>query len=811
MSSPVWVLSVDLQTKTATFTSGLADAARSARGSFQSIRDDARSMGDGVSQGATNVRAGIGLIDNTIRGKHAAAMADLIREFQHTALVMNALPFAVTIGGIAAIAGIVVGVVAKYREWREEQEKLAADQTKLGTAANESFQALDTRLLQAEKRADELRNDHLGALRVELKLIDRESFGELVKQFDLVAKAADAVFADLTGHWYTFGIGSDGAKHALEQFKTQYDSLLAKGDEKGASDLLAGTKKSAEDVLKYQNQARSNQGTRTATGTTGDYSKVLQAENELKKAGVGYTDHEVKSQQALVDALNAQVTAQAKIAALAKAQGDNAKTATGNEAAARASEAARQAVSSQLAMAEQVLAGDKATAAARLQIIQASVAVRLQSELDFAARDRDVKLAANSADLSALNKTGADYANQVKANANKALEIAQQYDSQVAELKARASVEQNAKDIADLEAGERAKIEATQAGTLARLVAIDAGIKAGEAAALQESDFYRSLASERVQTIRQMALEESKLKAEAGKESADNVLKMAQLELAAQQEAQQLLDSGRRVQESQRIAEQVDAANRELAIKLAANLQEQGALDTQNKDYLNKLKALQDQESQLIRAHENQVTAIKEQAEAARNARVLSAEQRAEQQMAQGLTSLITRHQTFAQMVQQYSQEAAGSLVRLAIASIDANERTKMSDAAKAARDAFKGAMSAIPAPFNLVAAPLAGAAAFTTMMGFAGGTDMVPGVGRGDVVPAMLTPGEGVVPGGVMDGLRNVAKNGGFGQQPGMTVHVRPTYHLQALDGKGVGEVLEKHTGVLQKHFEGTLRKMNR
>ena len=48
MAQPVWTLSVDLQTKTATFTSGLADAARSARGSFDEIKDGARQMSAGV-------------------------------------------------------------------------------------------------------------------------------------------------------------------------------------------------------------------------------------------------------------------------------------------------------------------------------------------------------------------------------------------------------------------------------------------------------------------------------------------------------------------------------------------------------------------------------------------------------------------------------------------------------------------------------------------------------------------------------------------------------------------------------------------
>ena len=91
---------------------------------------------------------------------------------------------------------------------------------------------------------------------------------------------------------------------------------------------------------------------------------------------------------------------------------------------------------------------------------------------------------------------------------------------------------------------------------------------------------------------------------------------------------------------------------------------------------------------------------------------------------------------------------------------------------------------------------------AFASVMAFAGGTDYVPGVTRGDTVPAMLTPGEGVVPGGVMDGLRTMARNGGLGGGQGQTVHVhvRPTYHVQALDGSGMSAVLEKAHNAARK-----------
>jgi len=55
MSAPVWVLSVDLQTKTATFQTGMADAAKAARSSFGEIRDGAKEMAGGVGEASGRV------------------------------------------------------------------------------------------------------------------------------------------------------------------------------------------------------------------------------------------------------------------------------------------------------------------------------------------------------------------------------------------------------------------------------------------------------------------------------------------------------------------------------------------------------------------------------------------------------------------------------------------------------------------------------------------------------------------------------------------------------------------------------------
>ena len=85
-----------------------------------------------------------------------------------------------------------------------------------------------------------------------------------------------------------------------------------------------------------------------------------------------------------------------------------------------------------------------------------------------------------------------------------------------------------------------------------------------------------------------------------------------------------------------------------------------------------------------------------------------------------------------------------------------------------------------------------------------------MPGVGRGDIVPAMLTPGEGVMPKPVMDGLKQQAEHGNMNAKGDTHVHVhyRPTVH--AMDGASVARVLDKHSDKFEAHLVKVLRGRN-
>lgn len=107
-----------------------------------------------------------------------------------------------------------------------------------------------------------------------------------------------------------FGAGAEGAKHALTQFKTEYDNLLAQGKEQEASGLLSGTLERAKQVLALQEQANKSQHENTSSPAT------FEAIRKLQQEGIKDTDEAVAAQRELVDTLQAQVNVQTSLNAL---------------------------------------------------------------------------------------------------------------------------------------------------------------------------------------------------------------------------------------------------------------------------------------------------------------------------------------------------------------------------------------------------------------------------------------------------------------------------------------------------------------
>ena len=803
MSAPVWVLSVDLQTRTASFQTGLGEAARSARSAFAEIKQGGNEMGRAVSGNMMEARHGVMLLGEEFGIHLPRALTTFIASIGPIGAAMEAaFPFL----AIAVGATLLIQALARVHE---AGQKLTEDQIKFGTAAQSALNALDDKLLQAGIRADELRNDHLGELAKQLELIDHQSMSELAHTFGELAKAADVVFGDITSHWYTFGIGSDGAKHALDQFQAQYESLLALGKDKEAADLLMGTRKSAEHILEMQKQALANTGDWTGPKEGADLGASQRALIELQKAGVGVTDNEVAAQEALVDTLNKQLTAEGKIAELKKMDSANARRGAAGAMSSQASAAAREAAESQTRMGTAAVGADKAVAEAQLTIKRGSVEERLALDIDFANREFAVQMAGNAALIAGLNKLGTDYPNQLKELQDKALELTAQNANTIAELTAKTSVAAAARDLQILEQSEREKIELTQRGTQDKLAAINAALKQEESLNLQDTAFYRELQSQRVQGTEQALEEDRRLSEEAGIKAAENEQKIGELKLAAFKANQALQDSAHRISMTQKVAEETQAANAEYALQIRSNAQKLAALDKSGKDYQNKLKELQDKEKQLDQQHENEVAAIREKAEEEQNQRILAARQKFDDAIASSLTKSIMGHQSWAKTLDTLGDQMISGMIQNTLKYILNNKSQQMSDARAAAASAYKSGEQ-IGGPIGLILGPTFAAAAFAGVMAFERG-GIVPGVGRGDIVPSMLTPGEGVVPGSMMDKLNDMANRGGMAGGTTNHVHMHVTQHLSALDGDGMTSVLEKHADQLHQHITNTLRKMNK
>jgi hypothetical protein len=718
MSNQVWSLSVDLQTKTATFSTGLADAARNARGSFADIKDGAADMARSTSGSMMESRHGVMLLGEEFGVHLPRALTSFIASIGPVGAAMaEAFPFLAIIVG----ATLLLEHLAKLKEKGEE---LTRSQEKFGTTVANVLNGLNDKLLEAGIRTDELNNDHLGALEKQLQLIDHASLKDLTGALDTMAKAADLTFAQLKTSWYQFGAGSTGAKSALEDFQSQYDKLLAQGKQGEAADLLAGTRKSAEHVLALQKQIQAAANAKGAAIYIEGLPQMQSQINELEKSKVGYTKKEIESQETLLDTLNAQAQVQEKVAALKKAQTDNAVHTTDDK-----------------------IAGDS----------------------DKAAREQ----AANQ-------RKSDDEAEKLREEAYKTA-------------------------VEGLQENERQKIAATREGSAARLAAIDAAIKEEEGKGLQETGFYKSLLNSRVNLTRQMDEEIKKLNAEAGKESAEHTAKMGELMLAADRQAGQLRVSEGRMSLQERLDMEMSFNAREYDLKKQELQNEITALDTSDKEYENKKKALNNKILELDQQLANQDAALTNQAQQKEIAGIQALQKRLIDAYANGFTQVLMRKESFSHMMRQMdtqmATDALKSALQLSMELATVQGRKRFGDARTAAADAFASAG-------NPILGTVLAATTFAEVMALESG-GIVPGVGKGDIVPARLEPGEGVLNNRVMDGLRNVSRGGGAS---GGEVHNHFSFspQIHAVDSEGVDRMLTKHHQVFQKHIASHARRLN-
>lgn len=282
---------------------------------------------------------------------------------------------------------------------------------------------------------------------------------------------------------------------------------------------------------------------------------------------------------------------------------------------------------------------------------------------------------------------------------------------------------------------------------------------------------------------------------------------MTQLEIKGEQQRNAALVSMRLMTAQQALNAEAQAEQRLFEMKRNGIQNELSQLDQYDAQYQVKQKQLNNKLEELEKEHNNQMAQITRQGEEQRKQIILQTEQQIEDGFNRSLAQSIVQGKNFAAAMRQTATQVLESFIESALRKMEIDAMTKGSSARVAAANTY-AATSAIPL-VGPVLAPAAAAAAFAAVSAFEGG-GIVPGIGNGDSVPALLEPQEMVLPKPLSQGLKEMIEGGG---SKGQSVSVRhsPTYNVQMIDGSGVRNMLEKHNEEFENHFHRTLRRMNK
>ena len=689
MAQPVWVLSVDLQTKTATFQSGMADAAKAARGSFNDIKAGADEMGRATSGSMMEARHGVMLLGEEFGIHLPRALTSFLTSLGPVAGVMQAaFPFLAIIAGVT----LLIEHLDKMKSAAQQVGEKAAAWSKL-TSASEEY-------------GDSLRvtNEHL---KQTLSALNGGTTNNLALALKEAAVQADHLAAHL----------QEDLDKSLKLVEGQQVSLWSKLlNSEGSADV---TDKLRSDFEKAK-------------------AVIEQGKESIRKASESGNKESVQAAET-----SARVNAQKELGSMIVWVGQQLDEA-----------AVKQQKFNAASLAEKVGSADYTDQTQRIAILRG--------------------------ELSNLHE---QYDSTTLAFSNEALKIK------------IAGVQDAKKQIIDI-------IGLVGPYTAMREKMVKADEKADEDLMRMQSDVTRLFARE--------LEEQNKLQEEAGKERAAHGMKMAELQAAADREAGQMRKSLTRMSAAEILDMELGFAAQEYSAKQQALQAELAAIAESDKDKENKRLVLNNKLLELDKQYQVQTQSLEEQSRLKQLASLQAAENRMKAEYARGFSEVIMRKESFGKMAQQIDSQIATGMLQNAIMSMMTLDMTKEKEAAAAARKGFLWGWEH-GGPAAPILAPALGAMAFAAEMAFAEG-GIVPGVGVGDIVPAMLTPGEAVLPKALTESLTNRAKFGDSGNGGGdVHVHLHSSPTIHAIDGASVQGMLDQHGEKFIRHATNHLRKMNR
>jgi hypothetical protein len=717
MAAPVWVLSVDLQTRTATFQSGMGDAAKAARGAFTEIKSGADEMGRETSGSMMEARHGVMLLGEEFGVHLPRGVTTFLASLGPVAGVMEAaFPF------LAIIAGATV-LLNHLASLKEAAAKMSTGFTKLDDGIRTHIDELD---------------------------LSTQKFKDLI--------------AKLEGKPY------NGAAAALLEAKVAADHL---------SDSLSGDLQKIEELLKesahgslmtfLMGENSSNQAKDIAQSLAAQLSNIPHDSNFSANMQAALKDAWLKAQ---VDIKSNEV----------KGSSDDNKG---------------------LQELQQALSGYSH----ELEAVGTNDAWKKQYENISHAVEESHKLSASNTEINSsyakLTDWVVEYGKAVRSipkdsSGTKALEETLKDFSQMAAA-ARAADEVMIK--ADREAAAGTK-EIADAAAEQKLSAVknelSEGLISKREAIQQEMELDKQALARKVDDIATAAAEQIKAyqhEQEVAKQSASN-----QSALGVKKGDSGYVDY---LGEVANLQTKIDATGAKANADVqAATLHTATTLGTLN-------SALQGTEA-LWRNYFQRMKSETADLATTINSTLQGSFTKLEDGFAGAMARSIVEGKSFGKEMMSVGREVSESMIEGLIRWGVQDLITKMGMKASAASLAGANAtasMAAAPWPVDM-GAPAFGATMMGTALAFDKG-GLVPGVTNFDSVPAMLTPGEAVLPKRLTDNLMH----GNTGESSGakeIHVHHHNTFKVQALDSEGVDRVLTKHSDTFERHFTNHVRKMN-
>jgi len=731
--SEVGALIVKLQAETAQFREDMGKVKQD----LDDLGKKGGEAGEGISGGMHEARGGLMLAEESVGVHLPRHLNALIAQIPGVGAAFAAM---LPIFGVIMAIEIIAKLIQAHKEARDEAEKMGQSQIILGTTIQNVFNNLDDKLLQAGIKADELSGNHLAALHKQLALIDHQSFKELAQQFDYVAKAADAAFSQIKTHWYEAGQGAVGAKHAFDEFKVGYDSLLAQGKTEEAAARLEAYANKAKQVLELQKTASS----KTSDGSEAAYMKFQAARNELDKEHIGWNEKEIAAQEDVVAAYNATAVVVQKVAELTK-----------DEKAAASTKEVHNVLQDEANLQKIVTAGvdQHASALRRLAQTQAETmraADKGEKPSDIEGVDKQV---------SAAVKAAADERDAAVAAADQILASKQKMYE--AELKAAGT---NLEKKKELEAQFKNEVVAHS-----------------DAIALADAESQKKQTQAHTQAAKQreaIAKEEAKQEEQAQDQAINFQLAMAKMAQSAAEQAAKHTLAMRGDNAKQAMNLEMKAVQDSTAVELNALNQRIANLDKNDADYLKKLTEFENKKKELIAKSENEIVKIRDAAEEKQVKDVMKAEERMTSAIAQNIAKSVVEQKNmgaaFAALGKQMLEEAMANAIKM----IEIGNMQQAKDAGHAAASAFRWVMQEVPFPANAFVAPAAAAAAFAGVMSFGEGGE-IPGSGP---VPIIAHGGETVVTKALTEQVKNNVQ----------TTSSNDTHHHWHIDARGADAGVE-------------------